>query len=397
MAVTPLDFGKRLRSFRLQYHDAETGKTLSQQQLGECLYEHFGIRYSGAAVSDWERNKSKININDRLLLLNIIKILKQHGGIKSPSDANLLLEAGNYRALNVSEKNEVFPEEADNTIPSIEYSGNPPLNQLFFNLPVELQKKLAEAKTGPPPAWPHMVVAVLNQIIEQWTIAHILFFLIWLWIWLITYLLITPSLQWPFTSDEKSQQAMWLYIAGSILAPLLVSLMVGIRNKDFWHKQGTAALYTFRLFIYQGASIGFHIGYFVIFAISLTQYSFQAQSAIWFEAIKILFPLAIGYTGAHLVPYNLWRAYGKLNLKDGGIFFVFIILGPLWAWFFLEFYETLITQKLGAIFILISATILVSAMTIQYRRKGTTTIPISWVILFFGLILVCQIALFFIQ
>jgi hypothetical protein len=83
-------------------------------------------------------------------------------------------------------------------------------------------------------------------------------------------------------------------------------------------------------------------------------------------------------------------------LDYGGIFFIFIILGPLWAWFFLEFYETLITQKLGAILILLSATILAGAMAIQYRRKGNTIIPVLWVILFYGLIFICQIVSFFI-
>jgi hypothetical protein len=33
-------------------------------------------------------------------LISLVKILKQHGGIRIPGEANLLLEAGNFRALN---------------------------------------------------------------------------------------------------------------------------------------------------------------------------------------------------------------------------------------------------------------------------------------------------------
>lgn len=392
--MTLPDFGKQLRSFRLQCRDIKTGKPLSQQRLGEFLFEYLGIRYSGVAISDWERNKSKININDRLLLLNIIKVLKQHGGIKTLADANLMLEAGNYRSLNTSEQNDLFPEEVGNTIPKIK---EPTSINSFLNLSVDFQKKLTDAREGPLPAWPRIVVIVLNQITEQWTISHMLFFLAWLWIWLITYLIVSPSLQWPFTSEEKIYQSMRLYIAGSILAPFFISIMVNMQKKAFWQEQGVTEHHTLHLFIYQGASIGFHVGYFIIFTLSLTQYSFQTQSAVWLEALKILFPLVIGYAGSNLIPYNLWRVYGKLNIKDGGIFFIFIIIGPLWAWFFLEFYEILITQKLGAILILISATLLTSAMSIQYHRKGNTIIPFTWVILFFILIIICQIASFIIQ
>ncbi len=394
-------FGNQLLFFRQQTLNPKTYKPLTQQQLGELLQEEIDIRYSGAAVSDWERNQSKINADDRYLLTSLIKILKRHGGIKTLQDANLLLEAGNYRALNADEKNGIFSEEIGNgsqqTLPK-EHSQNPgsPFSNIFFNSPVKFQKILAEAGEGPPPVWPRVVVAVINKTTSQWTIFHILRFLAWLWIWLIAYLMTIPSLQWPFDSQENAYQAMRLYVAGSILVPLLLSAMIGIKNNTYWQEQEITAHHTLRLFIYQGASVGFHLGYFLIFAFSLTQYYFQAQLAIWVEAVKMLIPLFIGYAGAHLVPYNLWRAYGRLNLKDGGIFFIFIILGPLWAWFFLEFYETLITQKLGAILILISATILASAMAIQYRQKGNTIIPILWVILFYGLIFICQIVSFFI-
>lgn len=392
-------FGNRLRFFRQQTFNSKTKKPITQQGLGELLREELGIRYSGAAVSDWERGESRINADDRFLLTSLIKILKRHGGIKTSAEANLLLEAGNYRALNTDEKNKLFTEEIGNSNPRSlvnEHSHNPSnaFSGSFFNLPAELQKILAEAKDGPPPIWPRVVVAVVNKTTSQWTIFHFVRFLAWLWIWLITYLMISPSLQWPFDSQESSQFFMRLYAAGSIMIPLLISVMIGVKNYSFWQDKKTSLL---RLYMIQGASVGFHLGYFVVFALSLTQYYFQIQPSTWGEIIKMLIPLSIGYAGAQLVPHNLWRAYGRLHLKDGGIFFVFVILGPLWAWFFLEFYEILITQKLGVILVLLSASIIAGAMAIQYRRKGNTNLPLFWVILFYGLILICQIASFFIQ
>ena len=390
-------FGDQLRFFRLQTLDLKTGKPLTQQRLGELLQEEIGIRYSGAAISDWERGKSEINANDRPLLTSLIKILNHHEGIKTLSDANTLLEAGNYRALNTAEKSKLFPEEAgigNQQILSKEHLQNfgSIFSSIFFNTSMEFPKKLAEAKIGPLPIWPRVVVATINTVASQLTIFHVIRFLVWLWIWLITYLMISPSLQWPFASQEKAFQVMRLYMAGTITLPIFIGAMTGIKNNVFWQEQKNITQWTLRLFIYQGASIGFHIGYFLIFAFSLAQYYFQTKPAIWIEAAKMILPLFIGYTSAHLIPHNLWRAYGRLQLKDGGIFFIFIILGPLWAWFFLEFYETLITQKLGALLVLLSATLLVGAMAIQYQRKRNTIIPVLWIIIFYGLIFICQIA-----
>lgn len=404
--MTPLDFGKKLRAFRQQCRDSRNGKALSQQRLGELLGEELGAGFSGAAVSDWERGESRIHVDDRLLLISLLKVLNKTGGIKTVLDANTLLEAGNYRALNLDEQGQLFSGTPQETTYIQSHTANPEertsyfkflLSSAFFNSPEELEKLLNEAKEGPPPVWPRIAVSLINRVTHQWSVFHVMRVLIWLWLWLLTYLLIAPSLHWPFDSQESAQLFMGLYAAGSIIIPLLISGMVGVKNNPFWRDKKTSTTLTFFLYMIQGASISFHIGYFLIFAFSLTQYYFQAQPSIWGEIIKMLIPLFIGYAGAHLVPYNLWRAFGGLHLKDGGIFFIFIILGPLWAWFFLEFYEILITQKLGVIVILLSATILAGAMTIQYRRKGNTIIPLPWVILFYGLIFICQIVLFFIK
>jgi hypothetical protein len=97
-------FGQQLRKFRQQCYDAESrqGK-LTQQRLGELLQREVGIHYSGAAVSDWERGESKISVEDRKILIGLVKVLRSFGGIQSHADANELLEAGNYRALNQEE------------------------------------------------------------------------------------------------------------------------------------------------------------------------------------------------------------------------------------------------------------------------------------------------------
>jgi hypothetical protein len=108
-------------------------------------------------------------------------------------------------------------------------------------------------------------------------------------------------------------------------------------------------------------------------------------------------PLVVGYMGARLVPYNLWQVYGRLNLSDGEVFFFFVIFGPLWSFLFLEIYPYLLNPIFGAIITLLAVTTLVILMAWQYSRKGTTIIPFYWWIIFIGLILTCQVAVFFIK
>jgi len=113
-------FGTLLREYRQSCVDPISSRLLSQQYLGELLGNELGgYSFSGAAVSDWERGKSKIHADDRRTLVALIGVLYKLGGIKTISEANGLLEAGNYRALNFDEIKSVFPEESIDTEVSI--------------------------------------------------------------------------------------------------------------------------------------------------------------------------------------------------------------------------------------------------------------------------------------
>ena len=96
-------FGQLLRHYRLTALDHQTQKPLTQEKLSRLLGGEIGITFSGAAISDWERDYSHIHKDDRLVLVSIIKVLYKNKGIKNLSEANALLEAGNYRALNKAE------------------------------------------------------------------------------------------------------------------------------------------------------------------------------------------------------------------------------------------------------------------------------------------------------
>ncbi len=106
-------FGQQLRVYRRQCRDPLRGGVLTQARLGELLGDELNhAGYSGAAVSDWERGKSKIHADDRLALVGLVATLRRYGGLTTLAEANHLLQTGNYRPLDVQEQTQVFPDAA---------------------------------------------------------------------------------------------------------------------------------------------------------------------------------------------------------------------------------------------------------------------------------------------
>jgi DNA polymerase III delta prime subunit len=84
---------------------------LTQERLGELIGVELGHSgYRGAAVSDWERDKSKIDEDNRHVLVALVTVLHQCGGLRRSVEADKLLTTGNYRRLDGSEQKVVFPD-----------------------------------------------------------------------------------------------------------------------------------------------------------------------------------------------------------------------------------------------------------------------------------------------
>lgn len=364
--MSDVEFGRQLRIFRQQCQDPLNGRALSQQRLGALLGEELGIGFSGAAISDWERSKSKIHVDDRLLLINLLKALNKTGGLRTALDANILLEAGNYRALNESEREQVFPRDEQAGVrqsPVIDAAQQQSLpksfpKNIFWGIVDGFQTLIDEAQEGPRPVWPRIVTAILRQISDQISPRVTIRTLLWLWVWIVGYLTVIPVLQWPFPNQQIAGASTIKFICASIFLPICVGLLTNTRENPFWLHNTSAPPRMIRLYTYQGSFTGFHVGYCGIFVIYYLMFFFHLGRTAWFEFILAGFPLAMSYVGAHVIPYNLWRAYGRLWFSDGAIFFVFIPLGPIWAWFFLKFYSVLIPQITSIIVTLVTISLL---------------------------------------
>jgi transcriptional regulator with XRE-family HTH domain len=369
-------FGEALRAFRQASNDPDRlNRRLSQERLGELIgaeMEDFG--FSGAAISDWERGESKISAENRNVLLALIKVLHKCGGLKTLMETNHFLALGNYRNLDDDETRKIFIEPVNNSaaeqmVPEKQNSRSniPFLIENFFAISEdELKTLIAKAKQeGPEPSWPRVLAALMRKITDRFSITRIA--ILWVWVGVLAWWLIAPSLRLPFVSQGEMLPAMKKYVIGSLIVPLVIGLLVNTKDNEYWKQQPRVNPLLLRLYTYQGAGIGFNLGYFFLYPFALVGYYLNFDSSVWVEIAAVMAGLVLGNMGARVVPHNLWRAYGRLTFSDGAIFFVVAFMGPAWGFFFLEFYSILLAPFTGIFVILLAISILVIITTRQAK------------------------------
>jgi len=371
-------FGETLRTFRQAGNDLDRHKRrLSQERLGVLMGHEMDDRgFSGAAVSDWERGESKISAEDRKVLIALIKVLYKCGGLQTLHEANQLLEAGNYRTFNGEEVQEIFGEipnesSVEQRIPETRISKSFILSLLkgFFSISEEeLNEMLAKAQEGPSPSWPRVLAAFMRKAADRFSISVTT--VLWIWVWLIAWWLTAPSLRWPFADRNAALLAIGMYVTGTLIIPLFIGLLINTKDNEYWEQQGLANSILLRLYTYQGAGIGFNLGYFFIFPLVLARYYLHLESSIWLELAAATLGLILANMSARVVPHNLWLVYGRLHFADGGIFFVVALLGPMWGLFFMEYYSVLLTPLLGSIVTLFAIMAVVMLGVYQARKKA---------------------------
>lgn len=103
----PPSFGLLLRTYRERTIDRRQGKHLSQDSLARKLSEKTGLIFNRNNIGKWEADRTSFSVEDRRILIALITILTEYGGVATPEAVDHLLEVGHYRRLNESEKEEI--------------------------------------------------------------------------------------------------------------------------------------------------------------------------------------------------------------------------------------------------------------------------------------------------
>src|SRR6266498_3570266 len=109
---------------------------------------------------------------------------------REPENANQLLEAGNYRALNLDEAHKIFQDvpariyteqiAAGEETPDLGKSSW--LADILSISQAELSKLLIKAKEGPRPSWPRVLAALMRKVSDRFSpsMSTILWIVVWL-------------------------------------------------------------------------------------------------------------------------------------------------------------------------------------------------------------------------
>lgn len=332
-------FGEILRKHRSQCRDSEN-RPLTQERLGELIGSFLGnAGYTGAAVSDWERGKSQIDKDYRLVLIGLLKVLTAYGGMPTLDDANALLEAGNYRSLNEEEARQIYPA-------GLSTDSSPTATE---KLPV-VEKSSTTISLPVPADWTLVFLDRLKHITDECTSKRLLSALIWIGVCWLNWKLTFPLLHWPYTSYPIAREATLLYIAGSIVLPALIGTLQRTKNDSTWMERNLANAPILRYYTHLGACMGFHVGYLMIFGGALAGYylgigrihpALQMIAAVW--------PVILASAAARQTPHTQWLAYGRLAFRDGIVLLVSVPFGLFLGWFFLAFYPTFLSPLMGGI------------------------------------------------
>ena len=356
-------FGEALRRFRNASNDPERqNKRLSQERLGELIGDELGdLGVSGAAISEWELGKSQPSAADRRLLIALVRVLHKCDGLKTPAEADQFLKWGNYRAFDQEETRRIFPdltnemhtEQAASNENTSEQNNSSWLADMLSISQDELKQILDKAREdGPEPSWPRVLAALMRKATGGFSLS--MSTILWIAVWLLTVWSMSPSLKFPFTTYDSAFIALGMYAGGSLVIPLLLGTLVDTKASEYWRKQSGVSSFLLRLYTYQGAGVGFNVGYFLVFPLSLARHYLRFEPSIWIEILAATVSVVLAHMGARVIPHNLWRAFKRLTFRDGGIFFAVALMGPLWAFFFLEFYSTLLHPALGIVVILLA-------------------------------------------
>lgn len=102
-----VSLGALLKFYRRQSSDPARGGKLTQARLAELL-EGEGAIYTDAMISQWESNRVKISLDNRSVLIALIRIFVKCGGLTTTAEAQNLLFAAGHRDLDSGEIRAVF-------------------------------------------------------------------------------------------------------------------------------------------------------------------------------------------------------------------------------------------------------------------------------------------------
>lgn len=316
-----ITFGSLLRSFRNKCNDPLTGRRLSQERLGALIGEAVGTRYSAQAVSDWERDRSQINKDHRQVLIALVQILRDFGGIRSVDEAERFLAAGNYRGLDREELHQIFG--------------------------MEKTEKAAEIRKR---YW-HMKFDSFYNWKNNLTLISGLKMIVWVICWATTYLGFGPVLDFSLRGKTNLVTTAVIWSLTLWILPFVVVWCAPTKLNTPDGRQTSSTSYFSQAV---GTSLGFSLGATNVLTLALISYNLYLYP--WPKLITFLFclwPVVLGGSGGNLVNLHPSLENRRRTLHTELIFFLILLIPPLLGVGLYFLHPLLLSRVLGPLLLIV--------------------------------------------
>ena len=310
-------FGEQLKKLRLQTVDPETGRPLTQARLAELIDPYAII--TDKRIGEWERNKRPLPHAKRDRLLKVIEVLHKYEGIREVGEVENLLDAGKYGWLSAEECQKLNPEWSAERTTTIIMQPNALLPQFdWFQQGVTELSEWSELDDYTAVSHEGRIVHWMNVIGRKLSNASILDFFLWLSLWIIAGILITPLLNWPIASRAELKNGVILYALASLLIPACIAWLTTADFYDSFVLETPRQKWRYRFLKWVSAATGFNCFTSPIVFMALVIFSVARHTGtfwVWIGGMLCVIPLLMGRVGAKRIPADRYRMYGpKLGI-----------------------------------------------------------------------------------
>ncbi len=307
------EFGTLLKQHREKCTSPHLrGGRLSQKRLGELLGEKLGdYGYSGVTIHNWEYGKTKIAPEQRALLIAIIEILVEYDGMVLLEEANGLLRAGYYAALGVEDGGRIFPEQQPE--PEAATATNVTLLALqrAFVRPEQIRQWTRQMLLEDG------MITLLRDGTSNWTAAKVLRIILLVISLILTVAWLLPVLFWSAAPTYQATQTTWLlYIAITLLVPVLVGAAYYSRPSTLWTERGVGRFRPRLYLTLMGAYMGQVLAMTAVSVAGLFKlYIWGFPSPRWLLVLVALFFVLFIRQSAREMAHIHWNAFGRLQFS----------------------------------------------------------------------------------
>lgn len=220
-------------------------------------------------------------------------------------------------------------------------------------------------------SWAGMVIYSLSAVVGRITPRGLFIVGVSLLLGVVSIQLTAPVFRWPLEEAAVRQVAYLEYGLATLLIPLLVAFVTPPDKANLFQLETARQKIIFWILKFTGALVGFWVFAMGLIGLALAlYYLYVPPLPAVIRAGFAIVPLFFSYIVARRIPIDRYKMFdGELRLHPADRLFlvVFVVVGPLSAFFLYAFYGFFVDRSVAPVILLI---VLTGVATWEYRKQN---------------------------